>query len=609
MTIKKALFFFILMMWQFICAQKDSVSILQTVVVSDIQLKKFSNSQSILKINDSTIKKNKSSLTSLLNFNSQIYFKENGLGMVSSPSFRGTTAQQTAVIWNGININSQLNGQTDFNMISAKNFDNITVRAGGGSVIYGTSAIGGSVHLNNDLSFKKQFKNEIETNFGSFTTFGTTYKMLLSSDKISTNFSLTHNTSKNDYPYLNFDQKNQNGAFFNTSFNFNFGYTLNRFNFIKTYNQVFDSNRNLSGTLVADSKSNYKDFTTRNLVEWVSFQNKFTSTLKFAFLSENYKYFEDKNLDNFSFGKSESIISRYDFDYKLNSKINLNSIIDFTQTKGFGSDLVENKRQIFSGLVLFKHQVLSNLIYDIGLRREVTDSYNSPILFSFGTNFRPFKLYTIKANISKNFRIPTFNDLYWQNLGNRNLNPENSVQFELGNQIIFKNLSFSVTAYTIKLTEMIQWSPNNLGIWSPKNIKNVTSKGIETSLTFDKRQINHHFVVNANYAYTNSKDEKENFQLIYVPFHKTTFSLAYSYKKIGLFYQFLYNGKVFTSSDNENSLKSHKVSNAGIDYEIGTKKSIKISFQINNLLNLNYQNIAVRPMPGRNFNLNFNLKF
>ena len=609
MTIKKALFFFILMMWQFICAQKDSVSILQTVVVSDIQLKKFSNSQSILKINDSTIKKNKSSLTSLLNFNSQIYFKENGLGMVSSPSFRGTTAQQTAVIWNGININSQLNGQTDFNMISAKNFDNITVRAGGGSVIYGTSAIGGSVHLNNDLIFKKQFKNEIETNFGSFTTFGTTYKMLLSSDKISTNFSLTHNTSKNDYPYLNFDQKNQNGAFFNTSFNFNFGYTLNRFNFIKTYNQFFDSNRNLSGTLVADSKSNYKDFTTRNLVEWVSFQNKLTSTLKFAFFSENYKYFEDKNLDNFSFGKSESIISRYDFDYKLNSKINLNSIIDFTQTKGFGSDLVENKRQIFSGLVLFKHQVLSNLIYDIGLRREVTDSYNSPILFSFGTNFRPFKPYTIKANISKNFRIPTFNDLYWQNLGNRNLNPENSVQLELGNQIIFKNLSFSVTAYTIKLTEMIQWSPNNLGIWSPKNIKNVTSKGIETSLTFDKRQINHHFVVYANYAYTNSKDEKENFQLIYVPFHKTTFSLAYSYKKIGLFYQFLYNGKVFTSSDNENSLKSHKVSNAGINYEIGTKKSIKISFQINNLLNLNYQNIAVRPMPGRNFNLNFNLKF
>ena len=84
-------------------------------------------------------------------------FKENGLGMVSSPSFRGTTAQQTAVIWNGININSQLNGQTDFNTITTRDYTSITVRSGGGSSIYGSSAIGGSIHLNNELTFKNQF--------------------------------------------------------------------------------------------------------------------------------------------------------------------------------------------------------------------------------------------------------------------------------------------------------------------------------------------------------------------------------------------------------------------------------------------------------------------
>ena len=57
----------------------------------------FSETKSILRLNDSLITKNGASLTSLLKFNSSVYFKENGLGMVASPSFRGTTAQQTAV--------------------------------------------------------------------------------------------------------------------------------------------------------------------------------------------------------------------------------------------------------------------------------------------------------------------------------------------------------------------------------------------------------------------------------------------------------------------------------------------------------------------------------
>ena len=596
-------------MCQIIFAQKDTITILENVVVSDNQLKKFSNSQSVLKINDSVIQKNQASLTSLLNYNSTIYFKENGLGMVSSPSFRGTTAQQTAVIWNGININSQLNGQTDFNLISTKNFENISVRAGGGSVIYGSSAIGGSVHLNNELTFKNQFKNELQTSFGSFSTFGLNYKMLLSSKEFSYNFSFSRNSSKNDYPYLNYDLKNQNGAFYNTSFNFNFGFKINNFNFIKTYNQVFDSNRNLSGTLAANSKSNYQDFTTRNLIEWVSFQNQFTSTLKFAFLSEKYTYFEDKNFDAFSFGKAESFITRYDLNFKLNSKITLNSIIDFTHSKGFGSDIEENKRKVFSSFLLVKHQVFTKFLYEIGIRKEITTSYQSPILFSLGTNYSPFTFYKLKINVSRNFRVPTFNDLYWQGLGNSDLKPESSFQIEIGNEISFKSVTFSLTGYQIKLIDMIQWSSNSSGVWTPKNIKNVTTKGVETNLNYDKNFENHHLVLNLNYGYTLSKDEKENLQLIYVPFHKTTFSTSYSYKNLGIFYQFLHNGKVFTSSDNENSLKSYKVSNTGIDYQIGTKKHIKIGFQINNLFNENYQSVLVRPLPGRNFNLNLNFNF
>jgi iron complex outermembrane receptor protein len=71
--------------------------------------------------------------------------------MVSSPSFRGHT-QQTAVIWNGININSQLLGQTDFNTINTRfQFD---CRCWRKAPFMGQTAIGGSIHLNNGWTLK-----------------------------------------------------------------------------------------------------------------------------------------------------------------------------------------------------------------------------------------------------------------------------------------------------------------------------------------------------------------------------------------------------------------------------------------------------------------------
>ena len=357
MTLKKLGYFLMLFWCQFLLAQTDSTYVLKEVIVSDSHLQRFSNSQSVLKLPDSIIRKNQASLTHLLNYNSVIYFKENGFGMVASPSFRGTSAQQTAVIWNGININSQLNGQTDFNTITAKDFNAITVRAGGGSSLYGSSAIGGSIHLLNTLSFEKRFENTLQMGYGSFNTFGTNYKMELSSEKISTQISLSRNSSENDYKYLDTNKKNENGQFHNTSFNLNLGYKINVSNLLKFYNQVFDSERHFSGTLAAPSKSKYQDFNTRSLLEWVATQNVFTSKLKVAYLTEKYKYFENAATSVFNDASAKTFIAKYDFDYKINTDISVNSILEYNQTKGFGSDIGSNTRQIGAGSALLKHQL------------------------------------------------------------------------------------------------------------------------------------------------------------------------------------------------------------------------------------------------------------
>ncbi|HAI38212.1 MAG TPA: TonB-dependent receptor, partial [Maribacter sp.] len=73
-------------------AQRDSILKLDEVVVSDSRVKQYAEGYKVTVLQDSIIQRTNESLTSLLAFNSNIYFKENGFGMVSSPAFRGTNA-------------------------------------------------------------------------------------------------------------------------------------------------------------------------------------------------------------------------------------------------------------------------------------------------------------------------------------------------------------------------------------------------------------------------------------------------------------------------------------------------------------------------------------
>ena len=342
MTAKKLTVFCFLLLCQLVLAQNDSITNLKEVIVSDVNLRNNNKSQSIQVLNDSIINKNQSSLSNLLNYNSVIYFKEYGRGMLSTVSFRGTTASQTAVIWNGININSQLNGSTDFNTITTNDFNSISVKPGGGSVLYGSGAIGGTVHLNNDLVFKKQFVNDFRMAYGSFNSIGTNYKMSVSNEKWCTQIGFSYNSSENDYPYLDLytwkgeQRKNLNGQFYSTSLNANLGYKINTNNIIKFYSQTSNTDRHLSLVSESDSKTKYINSFSRNLIEYAGEYNKLTANFKSAYVFENYQYFGDINSDNFSFGKSECLISKLDFGYKVFNFLQINGVVDYNQTKGPG---------------------------------------------------------------------------------------------------------------------------------------------------------------------------------------------------------------------------------------------------------------------------------
>ncbi len=588
----------------------DSIQTLDEVVLSDNKLKNYSAGIKIETLSDSTLAKNPMSLTGALAFNSNIYFKENGFGMISSPSFRGTNASQTAVIWNGININSQLNGQTDFNTINTTNYSSIDIRSGGGSVQYGSGSIGGSVHLNNKLEFYSHFKNRVDLSYGSFETRQANYTTSYGTNRFSGNLGVSYIDSENDYRFLGTDNVNTNGQFNNYNINVNLGYFISDKDVLKLYQQSFKSERNLSGTLVARSRSKYDDENYRTMLEWSRLSGKYNSKLKVAHLQELFRYFENKDKANYSFGKLNTYLVNHSFNYRFSETLQIKTILDYSRFEGSGSSFGEPQRNAFSATALLNHKPTEALSYGVNVRKDFTSGFTSPFVFSIDGAYQLTKHYTLQLNGSKNFRVPTFNDLYWQPGGNLDLVPESSYQLDFGQQFNFKSIALKLNGYYINTTDLIQWRPNTTsGIWSPINVAEVESYGAELELQSRFALKKHHFNVTGHYSYTVSEDATTKAQLIYVPFHKGNIALAYHYKQFSMFYQHLFNGEVFKID--RKTLSTYDIGNMGISYAFNTKGQInyELDFRVNNIYNRYYENVALRPMPNRNYTLQTTIKF
>lgn len=590
-------------------AQLDSIQHLEEVILSDVKLNEYAEGYQLIKISDTLIKRNSKSLTDVLRFNSTIYFKENGYGMVSSPSFRGTNAQQTAVIWNGISINSNLTGQTDFNTISPSSFSNITIRKGGGSTQYGSGAVGGSIHLNNSISFKKIQSSNLRLLYGSFSTFEGNFKSIQSQENLYFDIGVDFVSSENDYEYLGTDNKNDNGEFSRFNVAVNSGFKFEKSTLIWNSN-YFLSDRNFSGSITAPSKDNYKDVTTRNLVSWKTNTGKLTSMLKGAHLFERYRYFPDKNKTLFFEGKSNTILGDYQLDYLANNNLKFSSVLNYTYILADGDNIGANDRNTLAAVFLLKHQVSEKWSYGINLRQEFLNDFENPFLFAIDGKYKASSRYIIKINASKNYRIPTFNDLYWVAGGNENLSPETSYQGEIGNEFSWKDFQIIVNGFYISSKDLIKWQPGEDGQFSPVNISETENYGVEVSGNFSRNFKNHEVNILVNYSYTSALDKEKNKQLIYVPYHKITGLINYSFKLFSAYYQVINNGEVFTTTDNIGTVKSYSISNLGLDYKIKNKSfPISLGFKINNIFDTYYENVAYRPMPNRNFQIFLNIKF
>ena len=100
-----------------------------------------------------------------------------------------------------------------------------------------------------------------------------------------------------------------------------------------------------------------------------------------------------------------------------------------------------------------------------------------------GLNVQPFggRPLRLKASVGRAFRLPTFNDRFWQPGGNPALRPERAWTADAGFFIQGRYGTAEVTAFLSRVRDQILWAPTRAGYWAPENARRVRTRGVEAS--------------------------------------------------------------------------------------------------------------------------------
>jgi vitamin B12 transporter len=186
------------LLWQSAFSQnrKDTVKIKTVEVIETIIPEAYKTTQF-----DSLTRENATDLAELINNNSAAFIKSYGAGSLASISFRGTGASHTQVLWNGVSLNSPMNGQIDFSLYPTLFFDEAELHHGASGLINGSGALGGSIILNNTEQYSKKTKITIKQTAGSFNNYSSALKIKLGNKKWFYETQLFGKTDRNNFEY------------------------------------------------------------------------------------------------------------------------------------------------------------------------------------------------------------------------------------------------------------------------------------------------------------------------------------------------------------------------------------------------------------------------
>ncbi len=570
-------------------------------------------------------------LSTILSEYSTIFIKSYGNGTLSTPSFRGTTAQHTQVEWNGISLNSPMLGQIDLSQVPVSQFDKIEILYGAAGLALTSGAFGGVVNLVTTPDWNNRIDVVAAQTIGSFDNYVTNLSLVAGAQHFQSHTKFNYASGLNNFPYYN-DYLKQEVNQPNASFK-QYGFTQEIFwrwkerHLISAKVWYSSSDRNLPPIVEVykpDYKERQEDNALRAVIEYKYVKSRYNLMVHTA-MSDQFMHYTSPLVD--ASHRVYTWINRARFTYSgirnLSLKPGLDYNYDWAISDGYNGLKTRSTTSVFAEVI---YTFFPKLKATLVLREELVDGKFMPLIATLGLEYRPMKKqnFALTANILRNYRFPTLNELYWNISGNPNLKPESDLGCEAGatynittaNQKFFAETTLS--GYATWIEEMIVWTPAEGSLWRPENVSQVFARGIEAGLNFrwrlwgfDLGNKNNYTWCRSTYEKTASEnDNKLGKQLIYIPVNSFNSLISLERWKFYLRYNFMFVGDRFTSPDNLSFMPAYNLSNIIFGKSINLNDiCLNLQVEIRNLFNLDYQSIASRPMPGINYAFTLKISF
>ena len=607
------------------------------------------------------------SMADVLTFNSSIFVKSYGRATLSTVAFRGTSPSHTQVTWNGMRINNPMLGMTDFSMIPSYFIDDASLLHGTSSVNETGGGLGGSVKLSTQSANADGFGLQYVQGVGSFKTFDEFLRLTYGDHHWQASTRLVYSSSPNEFSYRNHDkkenvydedmniigqyypmEKNRSGAFRDMHLLQEVYYNTRKGNRFGLNAWYINSNRELP-MLTTDYgdesafENRQREETFRSILSWDHMRKNWKVAAKGGYIHTQMKYdykrdagtgemvpmTRSRSKINTFYGQTEGeyyIGKEWLFTANMAAHQHFVESRDKNIIRQDGNQAVvgyKKGRTELSGATSVKWQPNDRLGMSVVLREELYGENWTPVIPAFFVDGVLSKKGNVmaKASVSRNFRFPTLNDLYFLPGGNPDLKRESGwtydigLSFAVGKEDVY-SLTGSVNWFDSHVQDWILWLPTTKGFFSPRNVKDVHAYGTELKsdlkVTLSK---NWHLDMNGTLSWTPSinegdpmspADQSVGKQLPYVPEWSSSITGRLSWKRWALLYKWCYYSERFTMSSNDitltGKLPCYFMNNLTLERGVTLRwAELSLKGAINNLFDEEYLSVLSRPMPGIHF--------
>lgn len=575
-----------------------------------------------------------------------------GIGGLKTVSLRSLGAEHTAVGYDGITISDTQTGQIDIGRFSLDNVDRISLSNGQSDNIFQPARFFASAGILNIQTLTPRFKKDEQTHVNaSFKTgsWGLVNPALLIEQKLGNRWALSVNgewmSADGRYPYtMHYGNKNDSTSrekrkntevrTLRTEASLFGNFSDTEQWRLKAY--YYQSSRGLPGATTL-----YYDYASQHLWDkntFVQSQYKKEFSRKWVFqtsakwnwsyqryLDPDYKGQEGKTENNYyqqEYYLSASLLYRAfnNISFSLASDGSINTLN--ADLKNFAYPTRYLWLTAFAGKYVNEWLTASASLLATVVNEETRfgacAGNHHKLTPYFSASFKPFADEELRLRIFYKdiFRLPNFNDLYYSEIGNVNLRPENTSQYNVGvtyakeiNNFI-PYISATVDAYYNKIEDKIIAIPTkNIFIWSMVNLGEVEIKGIDAKAAVSLQPCKDiRLNLSANYTYQQALDVTDpngktyKHQIAYTPRVSGSGQAGIETPWVNLSYSLIYSGKRYALGQNlpENRLNGYSDHSASVSREVNWKKmKASLNVEILNIMNKNYEIVRYFPMPGR----------